>query len=75
MEVTNLTEGLQSQDCRVYWGSHGCMLPRGHKGPHICTCHDDPPEPGVRNAGRPPYYGPTTTFYGEDACNVEQANP
>lgn len=24
--------------CRVYWGSHGCSLERGHDGPHICSC-------------------------------------
>jgi hypothetical protein len=65
--------------CRVYWGSHGCYLERGHEGDHLCTCtfvDDDPAkpmlphahDPGVDNGnvGRPPYYGPDTRFYGED---------
>lgn len=51
--------------CRVYWGSHGCCLPRGHDGPHLCDCADVPPELG--GVGKPPYYGPSTQFYGEDA--------
>lgn len=41
-------------DCRVYWGSHGCDKERGHKGPHACRC------------GTPPYRGRWTRFYGED---------
>lgn len=65
--------------CRTYWGSHGCTLPRGHDGPCICSCaFDDEGEfdpktreyyddPGVFNVGLPPYYGPDTHFYGEDA--------
>ena len=48
--------------CRVYWGSHGCHLERGHDGPHLCDedC----------SVGAPPYYGPdvVTRFYGEDAA-------
>lgn len=66
-------------DCRVYWGSHGCIFERGHDGPCLCTCTfvdddptkpllphmDDDPENG--NVGRPPYYGSDTWFYGEDA--------
>lgn len=63
-----------TNDCRVYWGSHGCELERGHDGPHICECaHDDDYDPvtrldadGVRNVGAPPYYGEGTKFYGED---------
>lgn len=61
--------------CRVYWGSHGCMLERGHDGEHLCSCTfvdgemlphmDDEPEFG--NVGRAPYYGDITRFYGEDA--------
>jgi hypothetical protein len=42
-------------ECRVYWGTHGCCLPRGHDGPHRCTCADDPEEPGILNVGAPPY--------------------
>lgn len=64
-------------NCRVYWGSHGCRLERGHDGPHECGCALDQgvdPEtreyaddPGVFNVGAAPYYGPNTRFYGEDA--------
>lgn len=57
----------RGRECRVYWGSHGCRLERGHDGPHLCTCADDPPGPGVKNVGAPPYYGPDTHFYGEDS--------
>lgn len=67
--------------CRVYWGSHGCCLPRGHEGDHLCECTfedddpdkamlphmDDTPGEGNGNVGRPPYYGPDTNFFGEDA--------
>ena len=50
---------MQAESCRVYWGTHGCDRPRGHRGPHICNCGQFP-------------YGwedPTnlwTGFYGED---------
>lgn len=63
--------------CRIYWGSHGCSLPRGHDGHHVCCCidpekhwvnpeHDT--EDGARCVGTWPYYGPEleTRFYGED---------
>jgi len=69
------------ESCRVYWGSHGCKMERGHDGPHRCDCADeggfDPEtreyyeEPGVFNVGAPPYYGPETNFYGEDATPTE----
>lgn len=52
--------------CRVFWGSHGCDHPRGHPAeiPHECDCCDC----GERHPyPRPPYYGPDTVFYGEDA--------
>lgn len=26
--------------CRVFWGTHGCDLPRGHEGWHICGLND-----------------------------------
>lgn len=57
------------EPCRVYWGTHGCNLPRGHEGPHICDCAYEPEEENVVNVGKPPYYGPETTFYGEDAVH------
>ena len=25
-------------DCRVYWGTHGCDKRRGHRGSHYCHC-------------------------------------
>lgn len=40
--------------CRVYWGSHGCKLERGHRGPHRC----DPDCPPIDLRYEP---------YGEDA--------
>lgn len=54
--------------CRVYWGSHGCRKPRGHEGDCLCLCADERTwRDDVANAGAPPYYGPDTRFYGEDA--------
>lgn len=66
--------------CRVYWGSHGCCLERGHDGEHRCDCtwdwegrlrahSDDVPDDheDSGNVGRAPYYGLDTHFYGEDS--------
>ena len=63
--------------CRVYWGSHGCDHPRGHppEVPHDCGCcecgehhpYPDWPDENVLCVAKPPYYGPDTKFYGEDA--------
>lgn len=64
--------------CRVYWGSHGCDLERGHVErdgtPHdcgCCECHHHPypewPDENVLCVAKEPYYGPGTNFYGEDA--------
>jgi hypothetical protein len=63
----------RSPPCRVYWGSHGCGLARGHPGgadSHDCGCcecasHPDPDNPGC--VAKAPYYGLETRFYGEDA--------
>lgn len=44
------------------------MYERGHKGFCRCECADDPAWQGPGNVGGPPYYGPDTTFYGEDAA-------
>lgn len=63
--------------CRVYWGTHGCEHPRGHPAgmPHECDCctcasHPDPdpdnPDSEPSCVAGPPYYGPSTLFYGED---------
>lgn len=70
-----LDDQRRAASCRVYWGSHGCMLERGHDGAHHCVCDlDGDFDPvtrldsdGVHNVGGPPYYGPETRFYGEDA--------
>lgn len=56
----------RKEPCRVYWGSHGCALRRGHVGPHLCECVGTTPETGAGNVGAPPYYGPSTNFYGAD---------
>ncbi len=57
--------------CRVYWGSHGCDLPRGHlaEQPHDCGCCecDRHPDEDSGCVAKPPYYGEDTKFYGEDA--------
>lgn len=65
------------ESCRVYWGSHGCEHPRGHPllVPHDCGCcecgehhpYPDWPDENVLCVAKPPYYGPETRFYGEDA--------
>jgi len=64
-----------SGDCRVYWGSHGCRLARGHEGDCECDCCEcehhpdpDPDNPGGESScvAKSPYYGPRTRFYGED---------
>jgi len=59
--------------CRVYWGSHGCDLRRGHEGPCECDCCEcgpgHPVSPEITEylcVAKPPYYGPDTLFYGED---------
>lgn len=69
-------------DCRVYWGSHGCDLERGHRGHHECDCCECPDHIG--NLGMTededgeylcvatwPYYGDITAWYGEDATPRE----
>ena len=58
--------------CRIYWGSHGCDLERGHEGNHRCGCADDPQFQGPGNVGGYPYYGRWMTwFYGEDAPRIQ----
>ena len=66
---------MREPGCRVYWGSHGCHEPRGHppEVPHACDCCECPDHPHHPQedkwmcVARPPYYGPDTRFYGEDA--------
>jgi hypothetical protein len=53
--------------CDVYWGSHGCSRPQGHDGDcwcDCCDCENHPDEDSGCVAG-PPYYGPSTSFYGD----------
>ncbi len=62
-----------SEGCRVYWGSHGCDLERGHEGDCDCGCCDcgnAHPDAGggVLCVAKAPYYGPETRFYGEDVA-------
>lgn len=26
--------------CQTFWGSHGCNLPAGHTGIHVCLVHE-----------------------------------
>lgn len=65
--------------CRVYWGSHGCSRPAGHEGGHWCDCcecedHERDHKAEGCVAG-PPYYGPSTRFYGEDAGEDALSDP
>jgi hypothetical protein len=66
--------GKIDTSCRIYWGSHGCYLERGHEGPHWCCCdckdHNNQPNDEASCVGAYPYYGrPETNFYGEDAAD------
>lgn len=58
-------------DCRVYWGSHGCHLQRGHEGTCQCDCCDcaDHPDDDSGCVAKAPYYGKNTRFYGEDVAS------
>lgn len=68
---------MSSEPCRVYWGSHGCDLERSHDGGHVCTCCQCPDHPHHPEGdewmcvGKAPYYGPHTSFYGEDSPGGE----
>lgn len=33
---------MSNPDCRVFWGTHGCSLTRGHEGPHYCGDESGP---------------------------------
>lgn len=57
-----------TNNCRVYWGSHGCKLERGHDGDCVCVCAAREDWQGDGNVGASPYYGPDARFYGEDAA-------
>lgn len=62
--------------CRTYWGTHACMNDRGHDPvelPHRCMCCTHDTHTGFTDCvGGPPYYGPTTMFWGEDAPGANQ---
>lgn len=37
--VVNLQQYAPAEpECGVFWGSHGCDLPPGHDGDHVCDC-------------------------------------
>lgn len=66
----------ETHPCRVYWGSHGCQLTRGHTEPHECDCcecehHDETSLERFGCVAKPPYYGAITRFYGEDAGDTD----
>jgi hypothetical protein len=70
--------GRCGNPCRVYWGSHGCDLQRGHPGSwraHSCDCCDCERHPDLDSGcvARYPYYGRLTRFYGEDVSAAERA--
>ena len=67
---------MTTNDCRVYWGSHGCQLRRGHLGTCECSCctcipehTPNPDSEGVVCVAKAPYYGDDTTFYGQDVVS------
>ena len=73
-------EVLVENPCRVYWGSHGCQLERGHEGTCECSCcicgeehsHEtivDDTFGSIVCVAKAPYYGSDTWFYGEDAAD------
>lgn len=78
-DTMDLLFHLLGPPCDTYWGSHGCCLYKDHDGDCICDCAIEDSgtynlemgeyyeDPGVFNVGAPPYYGPDTYFYGEDA--------
>lgn len=35
---------MSDEKCDTFWGGHGCDLPDGHDGPHICDA-DEPDGP------------------------------
>lgn len=37
-----LVDGARHDECFVFWGSHGCDLPAGHEGVHVCGSGPDP---------------------------------
>lgn len=61
--------------CRTYWGTHGCRFERGHESDCECECADEVTDknradPQFLDASRPPYYGPGTRFFGDDATKL-----
>jgi hypothetical protein len=53
--------------CQVYWGSHGCHLPRGHEGNHECRDPDETePHDGVTRDGVDLRTGFQWDLYGDD---------
>ena len=63
-----------SERCNTFWGSHGCDLPKGHDGQHVCDCHDpnDADDVAAHRSASPEDYGAdgcagTWPYYGR-AC-------
>jgi hypothetical protein len=59
--------------CQVYWGSHGCHLPRWHEGSHECRDEDEAAPHLVVNGEGVDERGLQWTLYGDDAP-LEQTN-
>lgn len=69
----------KNEYCRVYWGTHGCELPRGHEGNHkciCCKCNDHESQYNENGCvGTYPYYGPDTRLWGEDYSSMLNRKP
>jgi len=62
--------------CRVYWGTHGCVLPRDHEEDCHCDCCECTGEIHDEScAAFPPYYGSNTFFYGDDSGRKKVCAP
>jgi hypothetical protein len=58
--------------CQVYWGTHGCSLPRGHDGNHYCKDPDETePHDGITQAGADLKSGFQWDLYGDDVRGDE----
>lgn len=69
--MSEVDELEASRLCDVYWGTHGCRFVVGHSVPHECECCECQDHERDHEAegcvAKPPYYGPDTRFYGDDA--------
>jgi hypothetical protein len=75
IELSTLDRALLAREdsvrCRTFWGTHGCVLKRGHAESHTCSCCICPDHSNqtddVLCVAKSPFYGPKTIFYGEDS--------